>query len=102
MSRENTVHDFDDHGLRWDVCASKFSYKGSILGVFSHGEFYSKSSVTAVKLSVRKDWVIIPYRKTLGHEEHERVTVEHLFFLYRKNENSVGWTCGWEKVHEGW
>jgi len=102
MSRENTVHDLYGHNLRWITRAPRFSYKGIILGVFSHGEFYSESSVTAVKLSVRKDWVITPYRKTLGHEGHERATVEHLFFLYRKNENSVGWTCGWEKVHEGW
>jgi len=79
MSRENTVHDFDDHDLRGIVRASRFSYKGIILGVFSHGEFYSESNVTAVKLDERKDWVITPYRKTLGHEGHERATVEFCF-----------------------
>jgi hypothetical protein len=102
MSRENTVHDFDDHDLRWDVRASRFSYIGVILGVFFHGEFYSESSVIHVKLGERRHWEITPYRKTLGHEGHDRAAVEHLFFLFRKNGNSVGWTCGWERVHEGW
>jgi hypothetical protein len=101
MARENTVHDFDDHDLRGIVRASRLSYIGGILRVFFDGKFNRESSVIPVKLAVRKDWVITPYRKTLGHEGHERATVEHLFFLYRKNRNSVGWTCGWEKSSRG-
>jgi hypothetical protein len=101
MSRENTVHDFNDHDLRWIARASRFSYKGVILGVSFYGEFYSESNVTPVKLAVRRHWVITPYRKTFRHEGDERATVEHLFFLYRKNGNSGLWACGWEKVHGG-
>jgi hypothetical protein len=84
MSRENTVHDFNDHDLRWIVRASKFSYKGSILGVFSHGEFYSKSSVTAVKLDGEKDWNIIPIGKNIMHDFYERATVEFCFYYIVK------------------
>jgi len=79
MSRENTVHGLYDHDLRGIVRASRFSYIGSILGVFSYGEFYSESSVIPVKLSVRRHWEITPYRKTFRHEKHERATVEFCF-----------------------
>ncbi len=100
MVRENTVHDTYVLSLANRIEASRFSYKGSILGVFFDGEFNSASSVIPVKLSVKKDSLITPYRKTLRHGEHVRATVEHLFFLYRKNGNSGVQTCGWEKVHE--
>jgi hypothetical protein len=95
----NNVHDFDDHDLRGIVRASRFSYKGVILGVFFNGKFYSESSVILVKLDGRKDWDITPYRKNSVHGFHERATVEHLFLLYSKNRNSGIRTCGWEKVH---
>ncbi len=102
MSRENTVHDFDDHDLRGIVRASRFSYIGGMLGVFFDGEFNRESSVIAVKLSVKKDSLITPigkkHRARVLRTCHRRI----LFFLYRKNGNSVGWTCGWEKVHERW
>jgi hypothetical protein len=97
MSRENTVHDFDDHDLRGIVRASRFSYIGVILGVFFDGKFNRESSVILVKLDGKKDWNIIPIGKNIVHGFYERATVEHLFSLYSENRNSVGWTCGWEK-----
>ena len=79
MVRENTVHGLYDHDPRGVVRASRFSYKGVILGVFSHGEFYSESSVTAVKLDGRKDWDITPLGKNYIHDFYERATVEFCF-----------------------
>ena len=101
MSRENTVHDFDDHDLRGIVRASRFSYIGGRLGVFFDGKFNRESSVIPVKLSVKKDPLITPIGKNIVHEFYERATVEHLFSLYSKNKSSGIRTCGWEKVHEG-
>jgi hypothetical protein len=99
MSRENTVHDFDDHGLRGGIHTSRFSYIGDILKESFYGEFYSESSATPVKLGERRQWENNHYRKNFMHGGHERATVELLFFLYRKNDNSVGQVCSWEKVH---
>jgi hypothetical protein len=101
MSRENTVHDFDDHDLRGIVRASRFSYIGGMLGVFFDGEFNRESSVIAVKLAVRKDWVITPYRKTLGHEGHVRATVEFCFsYIGKTGIRLVGHVVG-EKFTRG-
>ncbi len=100
MARENIVHDTYVLSLANRIEASRFSYKGSILGVFFDGKFYSASSVIPVKLFVKKDWVITPYRKNSMHGLHERATVEHPFSLYSENRNSGVQTCGWEKVHE--
>lgn len=66
MSRVNTVHGLYDHDLRGHVRASRKTPKGIILGVFFDGEFYSESSVTAVKLSVRKGSLI----KRVGGKIH--------------------------------
>jgi hypothetical protein len=101
MSRENTVHDFDDHDLRGIVRASRFSYKGLFRRVSFYGEFYSGYTAFAVKLAVRKDWVITPYRKTLGHEGHERATVEFCFSYIGKTGIRVFRHVVGKKVHEG-
>ena len=101
MSRENTVHDFDDHDLRGIVRASRFFSIGVILGVFFDGRFNRESSVIPVKLDGKKDPLITPIEKNIVHEFYERATVEHLFSLYSENKSSGIRTCGWEKVHEG-
>ncbi len=95
MARENTVHDFNDHDLRGIVRASRFSYIGSILGVFSHGEFYSESRVISVKLDGKKDWNIIPIGKNFMHEFYERATVEFCFsYIGKTGIRLVGHVVG--------
>jgi hypothetical protein len=103
MARENTVHDFNDHDLRGIVRASRFFYKGSILGVFSHGEFYSENSVIPVKLDGKKDWNIIPIGKNFMHEFYERAIVEFCFYYIVKTGIRVfGHVVGRKFTRGGW
>jgi len=103
MSRVNTVHGLYDHDLRGHVRASRKTPKGIILGVFFDGEFYSESSVTAVKLSVRKDSLI----KRVGEKIHGTMprswSRRTSIFLTAREKNCYLLLQGEdsEKVHEG-